>query len=78
MREIKFRGRSGKAYSFVRMAPSAPWAREAGVALFAAQGPFGWPGGSADHTSRPFARCSADLGLGRRRTLWRPNGLYHA
>ncbi|MCR9268395.1 MAG: hypothetical protein ACX94B_04295 [Henriciella sp.] len=42
MREVKFRGRSGKAYSFVRMAPSAPWAREAGVALFAAQGPFGW------------------------------------
>ena len=42
MREIKFRGRSGKAYSFVRMAPTAPWAREAGVALFAAQGPFGW------------------------------------
>lgn len=42
MREIKFRGSSGKAYSFVRMAPGAPWAREAGVALFAAQGPFGW------------------------------------
>lgn len=42
MREMKFRGRSGKAYSFVRMAPNAPWAREAGVALFAAQGPFGW------------------------------------
>lgn len=42
MREIKFRGHSGKAYSFVRMAPNAPWAREAGVALFAAQGPFGW------------------------------------
>lgn len=42
MREIKFRGRSGKAYSFIRMAPTAPWAREAGVALFAAQGPFGW------------------------------------
>mgnify|MGYP001794770295 CR=1 FL=1 len=41
MREVKFRGRSGKAYSFVRMAPSAPWAREAGVALFAALGPFG-------------------------------------
>ncbi|MEM1146649.1 MAG: hypothetical protein AAGA72_02705 [Pseudomonadota bacterium] len=42
MREIKFRGRSGKAYSFFRMSPSSPWAREAGVALFAAQGPFGW------------------------------------
>lgn len=42
MREMKFRGQSGKAYSFVRMAPNAPWAREAGVALFAAQGTFGW------------------------------------
>ncbi len=42
MREVKFRGQSGKAYSFVRMAVAAPWAREAGVALFAAQGPFGW------------------------------------
>lgn len=42
MREVKFRGQSGKAYSFVRMAPNAPWAREAGIALFAAQGPFGW------------------------------------
>ena len=42
MREVKFRGRSGKAYSFIRMAPNAPWAREAGVALFAAHGPFGW------------------------------------
>ena len=42
MRTQKFRGRSGKAYGFVRMAPSAPWAREAGLALFAAQGPFGW------------------------------------
>lgn len=42
MREMKFRGQSGKAYGFVRMAPNAPWAREAGVALFAAQGTFGW------------------------------------
>lgn len=42
MREMRFRGQSGKAYSFVRMAPTAPWAREAGIALFAAQGPFGW------------------------------------
>ena len=42
MREVKFRGQSGKAYSFVRMAPNAPWAREAGIAMFAAQGPFGW------------------------------------
>lgn len=42
MRNMKFRGQSGRAYSFVRMAPNASWAREAGVALFAAQGPFGW------------------------------------
>jgi len=42
MRAMKFRGQSGKAYGFVRMAPNAAWAREAGVALFAAQGPFGW------------------------------------
>lgn len=42
MRTMKFRGLSGKAYAFTRMAPNAPWAREAGVALFAAQGPFGW------------------------------------
>lgn len=42
MREMKFRGRSGQAYAFTRMAPTAPWARETGVAMFAAQGPFGW------------------------------------
>lgn len=42
MRVMKFRGQSGRAYGFTRMAPNAAWAREAGVALFAAQGPFGW------------------------------------
>ena len=42
MREIMFRGQSGKAYQFVKMALNAPWARESGVALFAARGPFGW------------------------------------
>ncbi len=42
MRVMKFRGQSGKAYGFVRMATNSAWAREAGVALFAAQGPFGW------------------------------------
>ncbi|MDJ0922805.1 MAG: hypothetical protein QNI84_16885 [Henriciella sp.] len=42
MRTMKFRGQSGRAYSFTRMAPNSAWAREAGVALFAAQGPFGW------------------------------------
>lgn len=40
MREIKFRGQSGKSYSFTRMAPNAPWARVRGIALFAAQGAF--------------------------------------
>lgn len=40
MREIKFRGQSGKSYSFTRMAPNAPWAKVRGVALFAAQGAF--------------------------------------
>ena len=70
MREVKFRGQSGKAYSFVRMAPNAPWAREAGVALFAAQGPFGWRVVRLDDTSRSIARRPTDLGLGRRRTLW--------
>lgn len=42
MQEIMFRGKSGRAYQFVKMARNAPWAREAGVALFAARGPFGW------------------------------------
>lgn len=42
MRVMKFRGQSGRAYGFTRMAPNSNWAREAGVALFAAQGPFGW------------------------------------
>ncbi|MEM7491855.1 MAG: hypothetical protein AAF296_00645 [Pseudomonadota bacterium] len=40
MREINFHGQSGKAYSFIRMAPNAPWARMRGVALFAAKGAF--------------------------------------
>ncbi|GAB5457217.1 MAG: hypothetical protein Hens3KO_02470 [Henriciella sp.] len=42
MREIKFRGQSGRAYGFTKLAPNAPWARESGLALFAARGPFGW------------------------------------
>ena len=42
MREIMFRGQSGKAYSFIKMAANSAWARESGVALFAARGPFGW------------------------------------
>lgn len=42
MREMSFRGRSGRAYQFTQVAKNAPWAREKGVALFAARGPFGW------------------------------------
>lgn len=42
MRGQKFRGQSGRAYGFTKFAPNAPWAREAGLALFAARGPFGW------------------------------------
>ena len=42
MNQIMFRGQSGKAYSFTRMAVNAPWARHAGIGLFAARGPFGW------------------------------------
>lgn len=42
MREMSFRGQSGRAYKFTQMAKDAPWAREVGVALFAARGPFGW------------------------------------
>lgn len=41
MREMSFRGQSGQAYKFIKMAPEAPWARCSGVALFAARGPFG-------------------------------------
>ncbi len=42
MSEMSFRGQSGQAYRFTKMSPDAPWARQAGVALFAARGPFGW------------------------------------
>lgn len=42
MRDMKFRGLSGQAYKFVRVGKDTPWARNAGLALFAAQGPFGW------------------------------------
>ena len=42
MREMSFRGQSGRAYKFLRVGVDSPWARTAGVALFAARGPFGW------------------------------------
>jgi hypothetical protein len=40
--KVLFRGRSGRAVSFERMSPDAPWARLAGVALFAAPDACGW------------------------------------
>ncbi len=42
MREMSFRGQSGRAYKFLRVGVDTPWARTAGIALFAARGPFGW------------------------------------
>ncbi len=40
--KVLFRGRSGRAVSFERISPDAPWARSAGVALFAAPDECGW------------------------------------
>ena len=40
--EVRFRGRSGKAWEFQRVATEAPWARSAGVAIFAAPDTYGW------------------------------------
>ncbi len=42
MQNISFRGQSGRAYKFQKMKSDGNWACEAGVALFAARGPFGW------------------------------------
>jgi len=39
---VRFRGRSGKAWEFQRVATDAPWARAAGVAIFAAPDTYGW------------------------------------
>ncbi len=39
---VSFRGRSGKAWEFKRVASDAPWARSAGVVIFAAPDSFGW------------------------------------
>jgi hypothetical protein len=40
--QVSFRGKSGKAWKFQRTAADAPWARSAGVAIFAAQDACGW------------------------------------
>ncbi|MEO1101153.1 MAG: hypothetical protein AAFW65_04840 [Pseudomonadota bacterium] len=42
IKSANFRGASGTAYSFKRVNPDSPWARESGVALFAAPDAFGW------------------------------------
>ena len=42
MREMSFRGQSGRAYKFKQVPVESGWAAQAGVALFAARGPFGW------------------------------------
>ncbi|MEM6411267.1 MAG: hypothetical protein AAF683_07005 [Pseudomonadota bacterium] len=39
---INFSGASGKQYIFNRVEAGAPWARNAGVAVFAAPDTFGW------------------------------------
>ena len=40
--EVRFRGRSGKAWAFQRVDMDAPWARAAGAAIFAAPDTYGW------------------------------------
>mgnify|MGYP001245325173 FL=1 len=40
--EVRFRGQSGKAWEFQRVGTDAPWARAAGVAIFAAPDTYGW------------------------------------
>lgn len=40
--QVSFRGKSGKAWKFQRMAADAPWARSAGIVIFAAQDACGW------------------------------------
>ena len=39
---VSFRGRSGKAWEFQRVAADAPWARSPGVVIFAAPDAYGW------------------------------------
>ncbi len=40
--QVSFRGQSGKAWKFQRAAADAPWARSAGVVIFAAHDACGW------------------------------------
>lgn len=41
MRAVSFIGRSGQGYGFKGVRADAPWARQAGVAIFAARGGYG-------------------------------------
>lgn len=41
-KQVSFRGVSGKAWSFQKTPAHAPWARSAGVVIFAAPEAFGW------------------------------------
>jgi len=40
--QVSFRGQSGRAWRFQRVAPDSPWARSAGVVIFAGQEACGW------------------------------------
>ncbi|MFN7055304.1 hypothetical protein [Hyphomonas sp.] len=40
--QVSFRGQSGKAWRFQRVAADSPWARNAGVVIFAGQEACGW------------------------------------
>lgn len=40
--QVSFRGQSGKAWRFQRAAADAPWARNAGVVIFAGLDACGW------------------------------------
>ena len=42
MDTVSFRGGSGRAYAFNRVSNTAPWARNAGIAVFVAPDAYGW------------------------------------
>lgn len=39
---VNFNGQSGRSHAFERVGHDAPWAKEEGIALFAAPGAYGW------------------------------------
>tara|TARA_R110000868_G_scaffold86501_1_gene242615 strand:+ start:372 stop:728 length:357 start_codon:yes stop_codon:yes gene_type:complete len=73
-----FRGVSGRAYSFNRVSPNSPWARTAGVAIFAARDAFGWrvvrmsEVTGRDHDVRPFCALADAERYGARAVFIRP------